>query len=54
MQRALGISMKALVNKELFDNKDTFVRVYVASCLIEMTRITAPDPPCDDTKMEVD
>ena len=54
VERALCPSMKALTREELFDSTHAHVRVYVASCLCELTVITPPDIPYDETKMEVD
>ncbi|GAV72361.1 hypothetical protein CFOL_v3_15849 [Cephalotus follicularis] len=52
MQDALLPSMKALIASELLRNSDTDVRVSVASCISEITRITAPDTPYCDEKMK--
>ncbi|KAL9231968.1 hypothetical protein vseg_007124 [Gypsophila vaccaria] len=51
VQVALLIPMKALIADELFTHSDPNVRITVASCLNEVTRITAPIPPFEDDKM---
>lgn len=53
MQTAVCPAMKALVVKELLNHLDVDVRVVVASCISEITRITAPDAPYDDDQMKV-
>lgn len=45
--------MKALISDALFRNSDADVKVYVASCLSQITRITAPDAPYGDALMKV-
>ncbi|XP_052209614.1 sister chromatid cohesion protein PDS5 homolog C-like [Diospyros lotus] len=52
MQAALGPSMKALVADELLRHPDEDIKVAVASCMSEITRITAPDAPYDDERMK--
>uniref|UniRef100_A0A5B7B4S2 Tudor domain-containing protein n=1 Tax=Davidia involucrata TaxID=16924 RepID=A0A5B7B4S2_DAVIN len=52
MQNALSPSVKALVAEELLRHSDVDVKVAVASCISEITRITAPDAPYDDDKMK--
>ncbi|KAG8387133.1 hypothetical protein BUALT_Bualt03G0221600 [Buddleja alternifolia] len=52
MQTALSPLMKALVAEELVKHSDNDVKVGVASCISEITRITAPDAPYDDEKMK--
>ncbi|CAK9178635.1 unnamed protein product [Ilex paraguariensis] len=49
---ALSPSMKALVADELLRHSDVDVKVAVASCISEITRITAPDAPYDDDRMK--
>jgi hypothetical protein len=44
---------EALVKKELLCHEDSNVRVAVASCISEITRITAPNAPYDDDAMKV-
>lgn len=45
--------MKALVANELLKHPDIDVKVAVASCISEITRITAPDAPYEDEQMKV-
>lgn len=45
--------MKALVDKGLLGHLDMDVKVTVASCFSEITRITAPEAPYDDDLMKV-
>ncbi|CAI9772937.1 unnamed protein product [Fraxinus pennsylvanica] len=52
MQTALSSLMKALVADELLKHSDIDVKVAVASCINEITRITAPEAPYDDEKMK--
>ncbi|CAH2077314.1 unnamed protein product [Thlaspi arvense] len=52
MQNALSPLMKALVAGKLFKHSDVDVRVAVAACISEITRITAPDAPYDDEQMK--
>ena len=53
MQTALSPLMKALVAGKLFKHSDDDVRVAVAACISEITRITAPEAPYDDDQMKV-
>ncbi|KAK9666513.1 hypothetical protein RND81_14G190100 [Saponaria officinalis] len=52
VQVALLIPMKALISDELFRHSNPDVRIMIASCLNEVTRITAPIPPFEDDKMK--
>ncbi|WJX09768.1 hypothetical protein P8452_00567 [Trifolium repens] len=52
MQNALSPSLKALVADKLLKHSDADVKIAVASCLIHLTRITAPDAPYDDPQMK--
>lgn len=52
MQSALSPSLKALVADQLFRHSNVDVKVAVASCISEITRITAPDAPYDDDQMK--
>ncbi|KAL3500927.1 hypothetical protein ACH5RR_040020 [Cinchona calisaya] len=52
MQAALSPLTNALVTDELLRHADVDVKVAVASCISEITRITAPDTPYDDDKMK--
>lgn len=53
MHDALSPMIKALVADELLRHSNVDVKVALASCLSEITRITAPDAPYDDEKMKV-
>lgn len=50
---AMRPATEALVKKELVGHTDPNVRLAVASCISEITRITAPDAPYDDDAMRV-
>ncbi|MED6171778.1 hypothetical protein PIB30_043996 [Stylosanthes scabra] len=52
MQSAINPSMKALIAEELVRHSDADVKVAVASCISEITRITAPEAPYDDDQMK--
>ncbi|XP_014501197.1 transcriptional regulator ATRX [Vigna radiata var. radiata] len=52
MQIALSPSLKALIADKLLRHSDDDVKVAVASCISEITRITAPDAPYDDDQMK--
>ncbi|KAF0891845.1 hypothetical protein E2562_011020 [Oryza meyeriana var. granulata] len=52
MHKALHPTMSALIKKELLDHSDPDVKLAVASCLTEVTRITAPEAPYDDDVMK--
>ncbi|XP_055832833.1 sister chromatid cohesion protein PDS5 homolog C-like isoform X1 [Solanum dulcamara] len=52
MHDALSPLMKSLVANDLLMHSDVDVKVAVASCISEITRITAPDAPYDDDKMK--
>lgn len=49
---ACSIAMKALVKEPLLKHSDNDVKVYVASCLCEVFRITAPESPYEDAEMK--
>jgi len=53
MLKALSPSLKALVADKLIKHSDVDVKVALAYCLSELTRITAPDGPYDDHQMKV-
>ena len=53
MQNALSPSLKAMVGDQLLRHSDNDVKVAVASCISEITRISAPDAPYDDDQMKV-
>ncbi|CAL0327176.1 unnamed protein product [Lupinus luteus] len=52
MQNALSPSLKALIADELLRHSNADVKVAVASCISEVTRITAPEAPYDDDQMK--
>ncbi|KAJ6697744.1 ANDROGEN INDUCED INHIBITOR OF PROLIFERATION AS3 / PDS5-RELATED [Salix purpurea] len=52
MQNALSPSQNALVTDQLFRHANIDVKVAVAACISEITRITAPDAPYDDDRMK--
>ncbi|XP_061346896.1 sister chromatid cohesion protein PDS5 homolog C-like isoform X2 [Gastrolobium bilobum] len=52
MQNALSPSLKALIADKLLRHSDVDVKIAVASCISEITRITAPDAPYDDDQMK--
>ncbi|XP_021298162.1 uncharacterized protein LOC110427082 isoform X2 [Herrania umbratica] len=52
MQKALLPLMKALISDDLLRHSDMDVKVSVASCITEITRITAPDAPYSDDRMK--
>ncbi|KAB2602054.1 hypothetical protein D8674_003059 [Pyrus ussuriensis x Pyrus communis] len=52
MQDARLPIMEALISDELFRYSDMHVKLYVASCITELTRITASVPPYNDEWMK--
>ncbi|WJX16216.1 hypothetical protein P8452_06279 [Trifolium repens] len=52
MHNALSPSLKALIADKLVKHSDFDVKVALASCFSEITRITAPDAPYDDDQMK--
>ncbi|CAK8568553.1 unnamed protein product [Lathyrus sativus] len=52
MRAALDPMLNALVEHRLLRHPDTDVQVALASCITEITRITAPDAPYDDDQMK--
>ncbi|GAB2286570.1 hypothetical protein Dimus_020967 [Dionaea muscipula] len=50
--KRLAPFIKALVADELLRHADVDVRVAVAACISEITRITAPEAPYDDDQMK--
>ncbi|AES59134.1 nucleic acid-binding protein, putative [Medicago truncatula] len=52
IQKALSPSLKALISDKLIKHSDVGVKVALASCLSELTRITAPDGPYNDHQMK--
>ncbi|KAL2637410.1 hypothetical protein AAZX31_06G059500 [Glycine max] len=53
MRNALSPSLKALITDKLLRHSDDDVKIAVASCVSEITRITAPEAPYDDDQMKV-
>ncbi|GMI89265.1 hypothetical protein HRI_002595800 [Hibiscus trionum] len=51
MQNALSPSHKALIGEQLFRHPDDDVKVAVAACISEITRISAPEAPYVDDQM---
>lgn len=45
--------MKAIVKPDLLKHQDRDVKLLVATCLCEITRITAPEAPYDDDVLKV-
>ncbi|MCL7022693.1 hypothetical protein MKW94_012244 [Papaver nudicaule] len=52
MQKAISPLVKALSADDLLRHLDTDVKVAVASCITEITRITAPEAPYSDDQMK--
>ncbi|KAH0464464.1 hypothetical protein IEQ34_007250 [Dendrobium chrysotoxum] len=52
MLTAIQPTLKALIANDLLGHSDMDVKVSIASCLSEITRITAPDAPYDDDIMK--
>ncbi|XP_045801488.1 sister chromatid cohesion protein PDS5 homolog C-like isoform X2 [Trifolium pratense] len=52
MQAALSPCLKALVADKLLRHSDPDVKVALASCISEITRISAPEAPYDDDQMK--
>ncbi|KAK1390734.1 sister chromatid cohesion protein PDS5-like [Heracleum sosnowskyi] len=52
MEPALYVSMKALISDQLMKHSDIDVKVSVASCMSEITRISAPNAPYHDAQMK--
>ncbi|KAH9619534.1 hypothetical protein KSS87_018648 [Heliosperma pusillum] len=51
LREAVLIPTRVLMEEDLFKHSDTDVRITVASCLNEVTRVCAPTPPFEDSKM---
>ncbi|KAL8122032.1 hypothetical protein AgCh_018678 [Apium graveolens] len=52
MELELYILMKALISDQLMKHSNTDVKVSVASCMSEITRICAPEAPYDNVEMK--
>ncbi|CAL5052458.1 unnamed protein product [Urochloa decumbens] len=48
VMEAIQPSLKAVTREEFLKHEDEDVRVFLATCFCEITRITAPDAPYDD------
>lgn len=53
IERALSPCMRALIADKLFKHTDIDVKVAVAACISEITRISAPEAPYNDDLMKV-
>ncbi|KAK9100256.1 hypothetical protein Scep_023686 [Stephania cephalantha] len=51
MRNAMEPSLKALASEKIREHSDVDVKVAAASCVSEITRITAPDAPFEDEQM---
>ncbi|KAK9130421.1 hypothetical protein Sjap_010908 [Stephania japonica] len=51
MRNAMDPSLKALASEKIREHSDVDVKVAAASCVSEITRITAPDAPFEDEQM---
>jgi hypothetical protein len=53
MENTLSPSLKALFSDKLIKHSDVDVKVALASCFNEITRIIAPYPPYNDPQMKL-
>lgn len=53
MVQSLQPLLNALVKPELLKHQDREVKLFVAACICEITRITAPEAPYDDDVLKV-
>lgn len=53
MAESLQPLLNALVKPELLKHQDREVKLFVAACICEITRITAPEAPYDDDVLKV-
>ena len=53
VMEALQPSLKAFTREEFLKHEDEDVKVLLATCFCEITRITAPDAPYDDDVLRV-
>ncbi|KAK9107461.1 hypothetical protein Syun_023472 [Stephania yunnanensis] len=51
MRNAMEPSLKALASENIREHSDMDVKVAVASCVSEITRITTPDAPLEDEQI---
>ncbi|GER52831.1 sister chromatid cohesion protein pds5 [Striga asiatica] len=52
MLEAMQPFLNAIAEPELMNHQDQEVKLFVAACLCEITRITAPEPPYDDDTLK--
>lgn len=45
--------LNAIAKRELLKHQDREVKLFVAACICEITRITAPEAPFDDDVLKV-
>jgi hypothetical protein len=50
---AIQPTLKAVTREEFLKHEDEDVKVLLATCFCEITRITAPDAPYDDDVLRV-
>jgi hypothetical protein len=53
VMEAIQPSLKAVTREELLKHEDDNVKVLLATCFCEITRITAPDAPYNDDILRV-
>jgi sister chromatid cohesion protein PDS5 len=53
MMDAIQPCLKAVTREELLKHEDEDVKVLLATCFCEITRITAPDAPYNDDVLRV-
>lgn len=53
VMEAIQPSLKAVTREELLKHEDEDVKVLLATCFCEITRITAPDAPYNDDILRV-
>lgn len=53
VMEAIQPSLKAVTREELLRHEDDNVKVLLATCFCEITRITAPDAPYNDDILRV-
>ncbi|KAM6586027.1 hypothetical protein CsatB_013029 [Cannabis sativa] len=52
LEVVISPALTALISDELFKHSDTDVKLSVLTCITEIIRITAPDPPYKDEQMK--
>lgn len=53
LMEAIQPMLKAVTREEFLKHEDEDVKVHLATCFCEITRITAPDAPYDDDVLRV-